>query len=135
MSRGMVLLLLLDLASAASRKSSQGLENNLTSLTRSHLADSRLSPDLMSAAKRYQIHDIDNFPIDGAAQNRLGERPGAKLPNYWFKVCTKCPKYTWFLRNLEEREAAAEEAVRTALIHLVVLQTLEEGLTQQHTRS
>ena len=48
-----------------------------------------------------------------------------ELPNYWFIVCTKCPKHTWFLQNLEEKEAAAEEAVRTTVVEQAVLWTLE----------
>ena len=58
---------------------------------------------------------------------RPKDRPVTELPKYWFKVCTKCPKHTWFLRNLEEKEAATEEAVRTTLIHKIVLKALEEA--------
>ena len=48
--------------------------------------------------------------------NKLNERPVTELPNYWFKVCTKCAKNTWFLTNLDEKEAAAAEAVKTTVI-------------------
>ena len=63
--------------------------------------------------------------------NRLNERPVTELPNYWFKNCTKCPKHTWFLKNLEEKEAAAAEAVRTTVIKQVILQAFKEGLSPQ----
>ena len=63
--------------------------------------------------------------------NRLNERLVAELPKYWFKICTKCPKHTWFLKNLEEKEAAAEEAVRTTVIKQVILQAMKGGLTPQ----
>ena len=61
--------------------------------------------------------------------NRLNDNPVTELPNYRFKVCTKCPKHTWFLRKLEEKEAAAAEAVRTAVITQAVLQALAGGFT------
>ena len=136
MSHRIVFLLLFLGSAPASNQSSQDLENILASLKRSHLAiaNSRLRHDLLPAAGRDQIKLIDNTMIVGAPKNRLGVRPGTELPNYWFKVCTKCPKYTWFLRNLEEKEAAEEEAVRTSFIHQVVLQALGEGLNQ-HTSS
>ena len=60
---------------------------------------------------------------------RLNEKPVTELPSYWFKLCTKCPKHTWFLRNLEEKEAAAAGAVRTSLIEQAVLRALEWRLT------
>ena len=59
-------------------------------------------------------------------KRHFNERPVTKVPNYWFNVCTNCPKHTWFLRNLPEEEAAAEEAVRTAVIQEAVLQDLEK---------
>ena len=107
-------------------------------MKRSHLAlvSSRLLP--VARSRRYQINDMDNVPIVEAPKNRLGERPGTELPYYWFKVCTRCPKYTWFLRNLEEKEAAAEEAVRTTFIYQVVLKALDPGGgagRTQHTRN
>ena len=61
--------------------------------------------------------------------HRLNEKPVTELPNYCFKVCTKCPKHTWFLRNLEEKEAAAAEAVRTTVIKRAFLQALKGSLT------
>ena len=138
MSPRTALLNILVLASAAIRKSSQNLGNIHRSMKRSHLAlvSSRLLP--VAISRRYQINDMDNVPIVEAPKNRLGERPGTELPYYWFKVCTRCPKYTWFLRNLEEKEAAAEEAVRTTFIYQVVLKALDPGGGGgriQHTRN
>ena len=126
MSARVVLLLIVLASAAASEQSSRDLGNLHRSLKRTHLA--LVISKLLSVARsrkfrRYQI----NVPIVGAPNNRLGERPGSELPYYWFKVCTMCPKYTCFLRNLEEKEAATEEAVGTTLIHQIVLKALEEA--------
>ena len=132
MSPIIVFLLLFLCSAPALSQSSQVLENILASLKRSNLAivHSRLRHDLLPAAPRDKIKLMDKTVTVGAPRNRLGVRPVTQLPNYWFKVCTKCPKYTWFLVNLEEKEAAEEEAVRTSVIHQVVLWALGEGLTK-----
>ena len=66
-------------------------------------------------------------------ENNYGpkDRPVTELPKYWFKVCTKCPKHTWFLRNLLKKKAAAARraAEAEAVIKQAVLQALAGGLT------
>ena len=62
---------------------------------------------------------------------RPKDRPVTELPKYCFKVCTKCPKHTWFLRNLLKKKAAAARraAEAEAVIKQAVLQALAGGLT------
>ena len=49
--------------------------------------------------------------------NSVSKKPVPELPNYWFKVCTKCSKLSGFLDNLAEKEAA--EAARRAVIQQI----------------
>ena len=56
---------------------------------------------------------------------RFNEKLVTELSNPWFIVFTKCPKHTWFLRNLEEKEAAAAEAVKTTVIKQAIIWALE----------
>ena len=62
---------------------------------------------------------------------RLNERSINKLFNYWFKNCTKSPKHSWFLRNLEDKEASEAEVLKTIVNQQAVLQALQEGLNPQ----
>ena len=90
---------------------------------------SRPGPDVLSAAGKYQIQNNDSVQIVPIPKDISDKIQGIELPNYWFIVCNKCPKHTWFLVNLQEKEAAAAEAVRTEVIQKAVLQDSERDLT------
>ena len=122
MSSGFALLLLV-VGSAAT--SSESFSDLMRMTKRTHLAmtmaRSRQGQDDMLS--RFLVNIVQNKWGKSAVQqkkpeknNRFHEMPVIKVPNYWFKVCTKCAKNTWFLRNLEEKEAAAAEAVKTTVI-------------------
>ena len=134
MSAGFALLILV-LGSAAT--SSEASPDLMRITKRSHLA-------MAMAMSRRGPHEPLRFLVNMFQQKwrksakqkkklenkmRFNGRPVTDLPNYWFKVCTACPKHTWFLRNLEEKEAAAAEAVRTAVIQEAVRKASEGGLT------
>ena len=93
MSPRIALLLLVFGSPATLSKSFQDLTNIHRRLARSHLAilNARLH---LYLAGRYQIKDSDTLPIVGVTKNRQEQRPMTEMPNYLFKVCTKCPKHT-----------------------------------------
>ena len=135
MSSGFALLLLV-VGSAAT--SSESFSDLMRMTKRTHLAmtmaRSRQGQDDMLS--RFLVNIVQNKWGKSAVQqkkpeknNRFHEMPVIKVPNYWFKVCTKCPKHTWFLKKIHEPEATGAEAVRKAVIQQVVLQALERGLT------
>ena len=106
----------------------RGKAHDLIRVTkRSHIA-------MIMAMSRQGPHEVNSFQqkfgksgTEKKTQEknkRQNKKPLTKLPNYWFKVCTNCPKHTWFLQNLEEKEAAAAEAVRTTVIRQAVLRAL-----------
>ena len=131
-------LLILVLGSAATSRES--FPDLMRMTKRSHLsmtmAMSRQGPHETLQPFRFLVNIVQQKWGKSAFQKKkpeekdwFNERPLTELPNYWFKVCTKCPKHTWFLKKIHEPEATGAEAVRKAVIQQVVLQALERGLT------
>ena len=133
MSSGLALLLILVVGSTVT--SSELFPHLMRMTKRSHLAmamaRSRVGPHETLKIPKFLVNIVQQKWGTSAFQkkkpeekDRLNERALTELPNYWFKVCSKCPKHTWFLRKLQE-----EEAVRTEVIMEALLQAVKGGLT------
>ena len=118
-------LLILVVGSAAT--SSELFPGLMRMTKRSHLAMMKA----MSSRGRHETLQLHRFLVNIVQQkwgksafkkkkpeekDRLNERALTELPNYWFKVCTKCPKHTWFLRNIEEKEAVRTKFIIEAIL-------------------